>query len=448
MLRIIFVSVILAVGTYYVFTGGPFYTLLLYMWYAYFRPESWVWDGEMLAALRLSLAFGVLLIVHTAMSGVRFTWNSRLTWLAVFTVHGLISTLLGENPSYSFSYWIDFFKFVVVITIMLMLVTDMDRFRLLLMVIALSLGGVEAKQGLFYLVSSPEHEKNDNDHFMLGDANGVALGMLMLVPVFAILARTATKKWTRAMFWVLLMGVLFRALTSYSRGAFLGAACMGLAFLIRSQHKFRVIVGFLIVLVVVVPALPDSYWDRIETIVSHKHKVEEEEDKSITSRFHFWEVAVTMADAHPVFGVGYNGYNAAYGDYDFAKGVYGKNRSVHSMYFGVLAELGYVGLALYLFLLFQAFRACYRVRKLASKHAGCAMMGEYAFALEAGLIAFCVGGAFAPAQYVEMLWHFIGMTIVLEEMAKKKAAEAAPRDVLRQEPTRRPSHRLAGAPAY
>ena len=52
-------------------------------------------------------------------------------------------------------------------------------------------------------------------------------------------------------------------------------------------------------------------------------------------------VAIRMANAHPLFGIGHNAYNTAYNAYDFSKGAYGSGRSVHSSFFGILAELGY-----------------------------------------------------------------------------------------------------------
>jgi O-antigen ligase len=82
---------------------------------------------------------------------------------------------------------------------------------------------------------------------------------------------------------------------------------------------------------------------------------EEDQDMSALGRLHFWSVAFIMAKANPLWGVGYNGYNLSYNDYDFSHGEYNsrraeraeKGRSVHSSFLAVLAELGFVGAALY-----------------------------------------------------------------------------------------------------
>ena len=142
-----------------------------------------------------------------------------------------------------------------------------------------------------------------------------------------------------------------------------------------------------------------------------------EEDDSATGRLHFWQVAVKMANANPLLGVGYNAYNIAYDAYDFSNKRYGSGRSVHSSFFGILAEVGYLGFALHAAILVCAFQSCYRVQKQAAMGSIPVELAHGAAALEAGLAAFVVGGLFIPFQYNEMVWHFIGITIVLQQLA-------------------------------
>jgi O-antigen ligase len=173
---------------------------------------------------------------------------------------------------------------------------------------------------------------------------------------------------------------------------------------------------------VVFPALPDTFWNRMQTIQTY----EEDEDKSALGRWHFWAVALEMAKAKPFLGVGYQGYNPSYNDYDFSYGEYGRNRSVHSSIFATLAELGYLGAILFVLILFCAFRSCRRIRKLAKDRSALWELGQSAFALEASLIVFLVGGGFVIFQYNEMLWHYIGLTIALEEIATQRILDTLP----------------------
>ena len=109
-------------------------------------------------------------------------------------------------------------------------------------------------------------------------------------------------------------------------------------------------------------------------------------------------------------------YNAAYDAYDFLQGRYGRNRSVHSSFFGVLAELGYVGSVLYILIILSALRSCRRIYKLTAKYPTLLHLSQSAAALETGLVVFIVGGSFLPFQYNEMVWHYIGFIMVLERL--------------------------------
>jgi probable O-glycosylation ligase (exosortase A-associated) len=428
MLRLLVVLLLTAIGAIYALQG-PFYALLFYVGNAYFRPEAWDWTG-LISRLKVSYYAGAVLLLTTLLSRQRFVLNGRIVLLGTFLLHTFLSALFSEYFNYCWPYWIEFFKAVVITYLMVVLITDMARLRLLFHVMVLALGLLQAKQGWYYLVS-PSAGSNPNPIPFLGDNNGVAIGMLMLVPLVAYLAQTAESKWAQRFYWFLLIGCLFRALSTYSRGGFLACAALGGMYLLRSRQKARVLLGMFMIILVVLPALPLGFWERMQTMQTY------EEDASATGRLHFWVVAVRMANAHPLLGIGHNAYNAAYNAFDFSKGEYGFGRSVHSSWFGVLAELGYVGMLLYAAIWYHAFRSCQQVRQQAAWGTIPAELGKCAIALEAGLAAFVVGGTFLPGQYSEMLWHFLGLTIVLTCLARQYRL---------QEEWEASSQELAGSP--
>lgn len=416
MLRTIFVLVLIIVGAYYAIQS-PFYALLFYIGNAYFRPEDWVWI-EMVRNLNLSFLSGVLLLLMTFLHRQRFIMTGQIAIILLFLGHTFLSMLQSEHLSYGWYSWKEFCKSIVITYLIVILVTDVIRFRMILLMMAFSLGLEQAKQGWYYLLFPPDWGSvNANSIAFLGDNNGVAVGMLMLVPVIGFLAHTTQRKWVGHFYRFLLVGVLFRALTTYSRGGFLACLGMGGMYWLRSKQKLRLLLGMGVLLAIVMPALPASFWDRINTIQTY------EEDESSTGRLHFWQVAIRMANANPVFGVGFFAYMPAYDTYDFLQGEYGRQRAVHSSFFGALAELGYVGFFLYGAIFCSAFRNCQRVRKLAARAAVPAELGQGAAALEASLVAFFVGGAFVTFQYIEILWHFIGLTIVLQRLADQYGAQ-------------------------
>jgi len=408
MVRTLLVFTLVGIGTVYCLQG-PFYALLLYIGNAYFRPEQWVWT-DLIRQLNLSYVFGIWLLLLTLLSRPKFILNGRTLLLLLFLLHTFISTVFSTHYSYSWPLWIEFLKAMIITYLIVVLTTDTMRFRLLLLVIVLSLGLEQAKQGWVYLLFRPGSKNNEEVPF-LGDNNGVAAGLVMLVPIIAYLARTTQYKRIRWGYWFLIIGCLFRALTTYSRGGFLACAALGGVYLLRTRKKLRALLGILMILMIVLPALPEAFWARMNTVQAY------EEDTSATGRLHFWKVATIMANANPLLGVGFNAYNAAYDTYDFSYGEYGRGRSVHSSFFGVLAETGYIGFALWTTILVSAFWSCYRVQKQAVMGTIPVELAYGAAALEASLVAFVVSGSFLPGQYGEMFWHFIGLTIVLQQLA-------------------------------
>jgi putative inorganic carbon (HCO3(-)) transporter len=425
MLRPLVVLTLVAIGALYTLQG-PFYALLFYIGNAYFRPEQWDWTG-VIGSFHLSYVSSVWLLLLTLITRQRFILTSRSGLLLLFLFHTFISAVYSDYFASSWPFWVEFLKIITITYLIIVLTTDLKRFRLLLLVIILGLGLEQAKQGWYYLLLYPG-SMNMNPVPFLGDNNGVGAGMVMLVPIIAYIAHTTPRAWIRRGYELLLIGCLFRALTTYSRGAFLACAAMGGVYLLRSRQKLWALAGIVVIVTIVLSVLPDTFWARMDTIQTY------EEDDSATGRLHFWEVALAMANANPWLGVGFNAYRTAYNTYDFSHGEYGGGRSVHSSFFGVLADTGYIGFVLWMAILMSALWSCYCIQQRASSESLPVELAQGAAALEASLVAFMVSGSFLPGQYGEMYWHFIGITIVLQQLADQHRVALRQGSSGRQEP--------------
>ncbi len=163
--------------------------------------------------------------------------------------------------------------------------------------------------------------------------------------------------------------------------------------------------------------LPAHYWERMGTIQA----AEDDRDFSTLGRLHFWKVARRMAADHPFFGVGTIGFQAAYNDYDTSDGAFGHDRAVHSTWFGVLADQGYIGLGMFIALLVIAFLACGRARRASFGVSGREDLFAFAGALQTALVTAVVGGTFLSYHYVEILWHFIALSFALAAISARVA---------------------------
>ena len=408
MLRTIFVLAIMGIGFVYAFQGA-IYSLMFYLWIAYFRPEQWVWD-PWVRSISLSWIAGVATVAAALVSKKRWPVNVRVVLLALFLLQSLLSAMASTHSPDAWPHWIEFAKTIAITYLIVVLTPDVSTFRLVLMVIGLSLGFEAAKQGWVGLLTHPG-ETNTNDLPLLGDNNGIAVGMLMLVPILTTLAATATGRSERMMFRFLAFGTVYRAIATYSRGGFIACAALGAVYLFRSKRRLLASLAVAVSCLMIAPVMPTQFWDRMRTI-------DDASDNSSLGRLHFWRVAVAMANDNPLLGVGHDAYNATYDKYDSSHGDFGSARSVHSIWFGSFAELGYPGLVLFAAQLLLAFRAAARARAAARRIPGQAHLQHYAFGLEGALVAFVVGGSFVPMQYNEMAWHVIGLTISLDGLAR------------------------------
>jgi probable O-glycosylation ligase (exosortase A-associated) len=423
MLRTIFVLGLITIGSFYALQSA-FYGLLFYTWVAYFRPESWVWSFDFFQSLNLSLWVGLYLVLRTIGAPGDFKIDLRRGLIWVFLAHVILSVTLSSYVTMTSTFFQDFIKVLFITYLMSALANEPYKIRLVLLVMAMSLGFENAKQGWVNLIISPG-AKNANPVVNLGDENEVAVGLLMLTPVLFALARTSTGKWAKwekRMHQFVGVGVAYRAISTYSRGGFLAAAAMTMAYVARSKHKVRTSIAAAVVCVGIAVVLPPEFWERMSTIRPTEGA---EMETSAASRPHFWAVARDMAADHAVLGVGVLGYMEAYNNYDFSRGRFGRNRSVHSSWFGVLADLGYTGFVMYVTILGLALAATQRVIKLAKQPGVAPELGDYASALQTGLVAYLVGGSFVTFQYREIIWHYVALSTAMLHMATRAAAAHA-----------------------
>jgi probable O-glycosylation ligase (exosortase A-associated) len=310
--------------------------------------------------------------------------------------------MFSQDWDWSWGWWLDFSKVLLIGYLITAHVTDTRRLRIVFLVLALSLGFEAAKQGWVNLIRHPG-AANMNSHPVLGDNNGVAVGLLMLVPVLGALARSANSLGERWLHRFIALGVLMRGISTYSRGGFLAAGALGLAYVAQSKRRITTLVVTAVLATTVLSVMPASFWDRMRTITAS----DEERDSSAQSRLYFWQVAVRMMMDHPFTGIGFNAYTRMYDAYDTSDRVYGRLRAVHSSWFGALSEMGVPGLLLVLALLANAVQNCRRVRQRPAHEGQYKTRSEFATGLLTSFFVFAVGGSFINAHYNELFWHLV-----------------------------------------
>ena len=173
----------------------------------------------------------------------------------------------------------------------------------------------------------------------LGDENDFAMEMNVAIPFAFFLYQGTTAKGAKLLYLVLLGIFVLSSIATASRGGFLGLVAVGSFCWLYSPRKVWSLVLLTGVLLLVLVAAPQEYWDRMQTITDDSTM----ESGTAGQRMFTWGIGWEMFLANPVFGVGQGNFPWTVGEYLGGRTWQTKSlagRQAHSMYFTLLPELG------------------------------------------------------------------------------------------------------------
>ncbi|WP_019030073.1 O-antigen ligase family protein [Colwellia piezophila] len=145
-------------------------------------------------------------------------------------------------------------------------------------------------------------------------------------------------------------------------------------------------------------------------------------DESAMGRIHAWEAAFGMAVDNPITGVGLDNF---YSNYFFYSTYWdGKNHAVHSTWFGVLGETGFIGLGVFLTMVIITFKTSHNTLKTVnfSEKKYPAIVRAISEGNFAGLLAFCVSGTFLTQGFTWPFYILLALTASVAQFVKNKEA--------------------------
>ena len=204
-------------------------------------------------------------------------------------------------------------------------------------------------------------------------------------------------------------------------------AMLGLLVLRESKHKVLMMVGGVLLCVAAFPFLPQSYADRMATMLTA------EEDESASTRVAVWEWTLDYVEEKPLGG-GFEAYRAnsftyrmpqTTGSGNMTSTSYEKvtdeGRAYHSAIFEMLGEQGWPGLGAWLLLqalgLYQMERLRRRMRKKADPQLE--WLGHLAIALQYAQLIYLVGALFQGIAWQPFIMMLAGLQIALVIYAKR-----------------------------
>lgn len=388
--------------------------VIMYVWLSVMNPHRLTWG--------FSYDFGYAAIIAiVTVTGLLFSrdlkrlpMNSLTAALLFFCAWTAITTVFAFYPAESYERWESLAKTQVMAFLIPVLFYKKEDVRVLVWVIVLSIAYYGTKGGLWTLTTEGlEGRVFGPAKSYIADNNTIAVAIIMTIPLMRYLQTTTPHRYVR---WgltamMLLGGVA--VLGTYSRGALVAVAAMVALLWWKGRQKVPVLFVAAFAIPVALSVMPEKWYERMETIGSYH------QEASASMRLNSWGMMVNIANDRPIVG---GGFELAVKDvYDrYSPDPAFPPQVGHSIYFQALGEHGYVGLALYLFLLVALWRKANRTIYLARGKSELTWARDLALMSQVSLMGFAVGGAFLNLLTFDVPFYLAGITLATLAIAERE----------------------------
>jgi probable O-glycosylation ligase (exosortase A-associated) len=302
-------------------------------------------------------------------------------------------------------------KIVLMTVITMVLIDTKERLRTLIWVIVLSIAFFGVKGGIFTIATGGNHRVYGPASSFIAGNNEIALALIMVIPLMRYLQLSTGQIWVRAGLGIAMLLTAVAAVGSQSRGALVAILSCGLFFWIKSRGKFAMALFILLSVASIAPLMPQSWYDRMATIEQYQN------DGSAMGRINAWWFAFNLAKFRPLIGGGFETFQPELFEV-FAPDP-DQVHDVHSIYFEMLGEHGFVGLALFLILGWFTWRSASRVAKQSAADPQLKSMGDLTRMVQASLVAYATGGAFLGLAYFDLFYHLSAIVVIATVITRK-----------------------------
>ncbi len=387
----------------------PYIGVLVWAWLSYMNPHRLAFGF----AQHFPFAYVIALVLLISMvfeksrlrvpvTGLTALWGFFLLWIC-------ITTLFAVFPESASNQLTKVLKIQLITICTLMLMINRKRIDYLIWVIVVSIGFYGIKGGIFTLLGGGSYRVYGPPGSFIGENNSLALALLMIVPLIYYLRQQAENIWIRRGLLFSMPIIFFSIVGSQSRGALIGVGAMALFMIFKSKQKTISLTAIILVGALGFAFMPDSWHQRMDSIQNY------EEDASAMGRINAWHYSINVANDR-ITGAGFDSWSRL----TFAQ--YAPNptdvHAAHSIYFGVLADHGWIGLLLWLGILFTAWRTNSWVIRNGKGHEELGWAVDLARMLQVCMVSYGAAGAFLSLTYFDLPWHVIAITVLMKEQVK------------------------------
>lgn len=401
-----------------------FWFVTLFVIFSFFRiHETFPVIYNFKIPLLLSLGALMALSFHLLISRqIIAFWHPCLKWLSIFWVLVTLGVAFASNRSVAIDEFNSVYWKIIVMTLAITWLITTPK-QVAQMSKAIMLAGLlvgltalsNASNGIGLVEGSRVTISRDLGS-VLGDPNDLSL--VLMFPLAFTVSQLLEKRasFVLRLFALLTCVVLFFAiLETQSRGGLLGALSVFAYFAFKHIKSKALVISLGLVGALVLYAVAGISGR------SSGGAAEEGIDESAMGRIYAWEAAIKMAIENPLTGIGIDNF---YNNYFFYSSHWdGLNHAVHSTWFGVLAETGFVGLFVFIALIVSLIRTSRETIQMltpTSDHT----LSIGANAVLGGLIGTIVSGTFLTQGFTWPIYILAALTIVIHRIVQSDCQNA------------------------
>jgi len=396
--------------------AAPFVATLGYVWVDTFRPQEVAYI--VLNRIPVAMIMGVAAVGGYVLLDRRSPPRLSLETALQASMAIWVTTTLAwaEVPDAAWGKWDWAFKTLLFATFVPFVIRSRVQIEAFAQIYVFSLAANFVPFGIKTLISGGGYGSNlglQQGNTGLSEGGLLSTACLMAVPLAVFLSRHSQLMPRQKLFgwayWAIAGLAIVTAIGTYERSALIGLIVLGIYMWIRSKHKLAFGLVAILVTGLVVYATSSAWTERVSTIADYQH------ESSAYTRVLVWKWTLEFAATHP-FGGGFQNYLIDHIEIPASgesPGIVQFGRAFHSIYFEVLGEQGYPGLALFLATAALTFFKLRGLSKRAGMHPELQWVAGLSDALQSGLAVFMAAGAFVGIAFQPMFWYFISLGICL-----------------------------------
>jgi probable O-glycosylation ligase (exosortase A-associated) len=395
----------------------PHVGVLMWVWVSMMNPHRLAYGFAYQFPFAMIIAIATLVALVFTKDRKAFPLTSITGLMLAFLAWMSITSLFAMQPAdVVYATWIQVFKTQLMLFVTMLLIRGRKQIEQLIWAIVISIGYFGVKGGVWTLTSGGQNRVWGPPGSFIEGNNELGLALTMLLPLMYYLAATTAKRWIRFAMWGSMAACALSILGSHSRGAFLAIGVAVLFLGIKSRRPVLTTTLLSIALAGAVMLMPGNWLDRMGTIETYQS------DASAVSRLQTWETIWNMVKDRPIFGAGFDLADdelfRRYSPYPDME-----SYAPHSIYFQVLGEHGFVGLALFLALGLSIWRRSRKLMRTCSDQPGLEWVPLLMRMVQVSLVAFAAGGAFLGLLHYDLPYYLAVIVVLVDATVTEKRTE-------------------------